>query len=159
MSELARPIAINAEDAAPRGLPPGFPTDLAAHMATRIKRPLGDPFGLTIFGVNLTRLPPGAWSVPHHRHKRQDEFIYVLEGTPVLITDAGETQLSAGMCVGFPAGGTAHHLEDRGTGDAVFLEVGDRGSGEEVVFPHGDVRARMQPDGHWNFMRLDGSPL
>jgi uncharacterized cupin superfamily protein len=63
------------------------------------------------------------------------------------------------MCVGFPAGGTAHHLEDRGTGDAVFLEVGDRGSGEEVVFPHGDVRARMQPDGHWNFTRLDGSPL
>ena len=107
MPELARPIAINAEDAAPRGLPPGFPTDLAAHMATRIKRPLGDPFGLTIFGVNLTRLPPGAWSMPHHQHKRQDEFIYVLEGTPVLITDAGETQLSPGMCAGFPAGGSA----------------------------------------------------
>jgi uncharacterized cupin superfamily protein len=82
MPELARPIAINAEDAAPRGLPPGLPPDLAAHLATRIKRPLGDPFGLKVFGVNLTRLPPGAWSMPHHQHKRQDEFVYVLEGTP-----------------------------------------------------------------------------
>jgi uncharacterized cupin superfamily protein len=159
MPELARPIAINAEDAEPRGLPPGFPIDLATHMAKRIKRPLGDPFGLTIFGMNLTRLPAGAWSMPHHQHKRQDEFIYVLEGTPVLITDAGETQLSPGMCAGFPAGGSAHHLENRGSDDAVILEVGDRGSGEEVVFPQGDARASMQPDGHWNFTRLNGSPL
>jgi uncharacterized cupin superfamily protein len=77
----------------------------------------------------------------------------------VLITDAGETQLSAGMCAGFPAGGSPHHLENRGADDAVILEVGDRGAGEEVVFPHGDVRASMQPDGHWSFTRHDGSPL
>ena len=66
----------------------GSPADLAVHMANRIKRPLGDAFGLTVFGVNLTRLRPGAWSMPHHQHKRQDEFIYVLDGTPVLITEA-----------------------------------------------------------------------
>jgi uncharacterized cupin superfamily protein len=127
-------------------------------MATRIKRPLGDPFGLTVFGVNLTRLPPGAWSMPHHQHKRQDEFVYVLEGTPVLIIDAGETQLSPGMCAGFPADGSAHHLENRGTDDAVILEVGDRGAGEEVLFPNDDVKAVMVPGGGWSFSRQDGSP-
>jgi uncharacterized cupin superfamily protein len=159
MSGMRRPIAIKAADASPRGLPSGFPATLATRMAGRTKRPLGDPFGLSVFGVNLTRLAPGAWSMPHHQHKRQDEFIYVLEGTPVLITDAGETTLGPGMCAGFPAGGSPHHLENRGTGDAVILEVGDRGTGEEVLCPDDDVRAVMQSDGSWRFTRKDGSPL
>lgn len=159
MPEITRPTAIKAEDASPRGLPPGFPAELASRMAARTKRPLGDPFGLTIFGVNLTRLAPGAWSMPHHQHKRQDEFIYVLEGEPVLVTDAGETQLSPGMCAGFPAGGSPHHLENRGNQDAIILEVGDRGGGEEVLFPHDDVHAVMGPEGHWRFTRTDGSSL
>jgi uncharacterized cupin superfamily protein len=140
MPDIVRPIAIRAEHASLRGLPEGFPTQLASRMAARAKRPLGDPFGLTIFGVNLTRLGPGAWSMAHHKHKRQDEFIYVLEGTPVLVTDAGETQLSPGMCAGFPAGGAAHHLENRGSSDALILEVGDRSGGEEIVCPDDDVR-------------------
>jgi uncharacterized cupin superfamily protein len=124
---------------------------LAPRMAGRTKRPLGDPFGLAVYGVNLTRLAPGAWSMAHHKHKRQDELIYVLEGTPVLVTDAGETQLSPGMCAGFPAGGAAHHLENRGSSDAVILEVGDRTSGEEIVCPNDDVR---QP---WNRMEAGAS--
>jgi len=66
----------------------------------------------------------------HHQHKRQDEFIFVLEGEPVLITDAGETQLSPGMCVGFPASGSPHHLENRGNRDAPILEVGYQGGNE-----------------------------
>ena len=159
MPETTRPTATKAADAAPRGFPPGFPTELASRMAARTKRPLGDPFGLTIFGVNLTRLAPGAWSMVHHRHKRQDEFIYVLEGEPVLVTDAGETQLSPGMCAGFPAGGSPHHLENRCDHDAVILEVGDRGADEEVLFPNDDVRAVMGPKGRWSFARMDGSPL
>ena len=110
MPDIARPIAIHAEKASLRGLPDGFSAQLAPRMAGRTKRPLGDPFGLTVFGVNLTRLTPGTWSTAHHKHKRQDELIYVLECAPVLVTDAGETQLSPGMCAGFPAGGTAHHL-------------------------------------------------
>jgi uncharacterized cupin superfamily protein len=69
-------------------------------MTGRMKRPLGDPFGLTVFGVNLTRLAPGAWSTAHHKHKRQDELIYVLEGTPVLVTDAGETQYRLACALG-----------------------------------------------------------
>ena len=157
MPDIVRPIAIHAENASVRGLPDGFP--FARRVAGRMKRPLGDPFGLTVFGVNLTRLAPGAWSTAHHKHKCQDEFIYVLEGTPVLVTDAGETQLSPGMCAGFPAGGAAHHLENRSSSDAVILEVGDRTSGEEIVYPNDDVRAVLEPNGGWRFMHIDGAPL
>ena len=149
MSDIIRPVAIKAEDGEVGSLPANFPTDLAKCMANRVKRRLGDMFRLTVFGVNLTRLRPGAWSMPHHQHARQDEFIYVLEGRPVLITDAGETQLSPGMCAGFPAGGTAHHLENRETEDAVILEVGDRGAGETVSFPDDDIRGVMRPEGGW----------
>ena len=91
--------------------------------------------------------------MPYHQHKRQDEFIYVLEGTPVLVTDAGETQLSSGMCAGFRAGGSPHHLENRGGEDALILEVGDRGASEEVIFPRDGIRAAANPDGGWIFTR------
>ena len=159
MPDIIRPVAIRAEDAELGGLPANYPADLAKRMADRVKRRLGDVFGLTVFGVNLTRLKPGAWSMSHHQHIRQDEFIYVLEGYPVLITDTGETQLSPGMCAGFPAGGTAHHLENRGTDDAVILEVGDRGAGEVVSFPNDDIRGVMRPEGGWHFTRMDGTPI
>ena len=140
-------------------LPAFDPADLAAHMATRIKRPLGDPFGLTIFGVNLTRLPPGAWSMPHHQHKRQDEFIYVLEGKPVLITDAGETQLSPGMCAGFPAGcGNAHRFINRSNADATILVIGDRTPFDEVTYPDIDNHAKAGADGKYVHTRKDGTP-
>src|SRR5271169_5736089 len=105
--------AIRAAEAPLRGRASGYPADLAARVAGREKRPLGDLFGLNVFGVNLTRLAPGAWSALHHRHSRQDELFYVLEGTPTLVTDTGATLLSPGMCAGFQAGGSAHHLENR----------------------------------------------
>ena len=107
MPDATRPAAIRAADTPPRARVSGYPPEFLARVAGRDKRPLGDGFGLATFGVNLTRLAPGAWSSLHHRHGRQDEFIYVLEGTPTLLTDAGETLLSPGMCAGFPAGGTA----------------------------------------------------
>ncbi len=94
-------------------------------MAGREKRPLGDRFGLAAFGVNHTRLAPGGQSALHHRHSKQDEFIYVLEGEPTLVSDDGETQLRPGMCAGFAAGGGAHHLENRTSRDVVILEVGE----------------------------------
>jgi len=89
-------------------------------MVGRLKHPLNDLFGLKNFGVNLTRLPPGAVLALHHQHSHQDEFVYVLEGEPTLFTDAGETQLRPGMVAGFAANGTAHHLENRTERDCVF---------------------------------------
>ncbi|WP_353843395.1 cupin domain-containing protein, partial [Mesorhizobium sp.] len=80
----------------------------AQRLIGRIRRPLGDAFGLTRFGVNLTSLEPGGQSSLHHRHRNQDEFIYVLQGKPTLVTDKGENELCPGMCAGFAANGGAH---------------------------------------------------
>jgi uncharacterized cupin superfamily protein len=100
----------------PRKTKSNYPEKFASRLGDRIKRPLGDQFALTVFGVNLTTLPPGAMSALRHAHTRQDEFVYILEGTPTLITDAGATELSPGMCAGFKCGtGDAHHLVNRGT--------------------------------------------
>src|SRR5690606_21263948 len=91
-----------------------YPEPFASRMEGRTKQPLGDLFGLANFGVNLTRLEPGGMSALRHAHNKQDEFIYVLEGCPTLITDRGETALAPGMCAGFQAGtGDAHHVVNR----------------------------------------------
>lgn len=131
-----RPVAIIASEAPARPPVSGFPADLADKLAGRQKRPLGDVFGLVNFGVNLTRLAPGAASSMRHAHSRQDEFVYILEGHPVLVTEAGETPLAPGMCAGFKAGtGDAHCLVNRSAADAIYLEVGDRSPGDGVSYP------------------------
>jgi uncharacterized cupin superfamily protein len=155
----SKPIALDAADAAPRKAKSNYPEKFAARLGERVKRPLGDPFGLTIFGVNLTILPPGAMSALRHAHTKQDEFIYILEGAPTLITDSGETILKPGMCAGFKAGtGDAHHLVNRGQEDVLYLEVGDRTLGDEVHYPDDDIVAVKTPDGTRKFSRKDGTP-
>ena len=150
-------VALLAADAAPRTKPSNYPEPFASRMAQRVKRPLGDLFGLKNFGVNLTRLPPGAVSALHHQHSCQDEFIYVVEGEPTLFTDAGEMQLRPGMVAGFAASGTAHRLENRTDRACVILEVGDRSTGDEVSYPIDDIKAIMGEDGKWRFAHKDGS--
>ncbi|MDD2874587.1 MAG: cupin domain-containing protein, partial [Azoarcus sp.] len=109
------------------------------------------------FGVNLTRLPPGAVSALRHAHSKQDEFIYILEGHPVLHTNAGKTNLAPGMCAGFSAGsGDAHQLANPGDTDVVYLEVGDRTAGDSVVYPDDDIQASLK-DGRWQFAHKDGT--
>ncbi len=153
------PRAIRAREAPARAKASSYPEPFAARMAGREKRPLGDMFGLRNFGVNLTRLAPGAVSALRHAHTRQDEFIYVLEGHPTLVTDAGETALEPGMCAGFRAGtGDGHHLVNRGAQDVVYLEVGDRAAGDEASYPDDDLKALWAPDGGWRFTHKDGTP-
>jgi uncharacterized cupin superfamily protein len=158
-SHLNVPVAIRASETAPRAKQTGYPAEMAAMVAGRLKRPLGDLFGLTNFGVNLTRLAPGAYSALRHAHAKQDEFVYLLEGEAVLITDAGETLLEAGMCAGFKAGtGDARHLHNRSQNDVLFLEVGDRSAGDSVSYPDNDVVAVFGSDGNWKYTRKDGTP-
>ncbi|MCW3473656.1 cupin domain-containing protein [Limobrevibacterium gyesilva] len=153
-------IAILAAEAPLRPRLSGYPADLMAKIGGREKRPLGDLFGLTNFGVNLTRLPPGAASSLRHAHARQDEFVYILEGTPTLVTDAGETALQPGSCAGFRAGtGDAHTLVNRSEADVVYLEVGDRSLGDSVTYPDDDLAGSHGPDGIWRYTRKDGTPL
>jgi uncharacterized cupin superfamily protein len=152
-------LALLAADAAPRKQPSNYPAPFAARVAGRLKRPLGDPFGLTNFGVNLTRLAPSAMSALHHAHTKQDEFVYVLEGEPTLVTDEGETALRPGMCAGFKAGtGNGHHLVNRTDRDVVYLEVGDRTAGDSATYPDDDLASALGPDGRWRFTHKDGTP-
>ena len=148
-----------AAEAPPRTQQTIYPEPYAAYTAGRLKRPLGDPFGLTNFGVNHTRLAPGAMSALRHAHSRQDELVYVLEGRPTLITDDGARELGAGMCVGFPAGqGNAHHVVNRSDRDVVLLEVGDRTPGDAATYPDDDLELVRGPDGRLMPIHKDGRP-
>jgi uncharacterized cupin superfamily protein len=158
MNKNERPVALMAAEAPLRAKQSLYPEPYASRMVGREKRPLGDVFGLANFGVNLTRLAPGAVSALRHAHSRQDEFIYVLQGRPVLLTDAGETQLSPGMCAGFKANtGDGHQLLNRGDEEVVYLEVGDRSAGDAATYPDDDIQA-LFVDGKWKFTHKDGRP-
>ena len=136
-----------------------LPEPLASRMQLRDKRPLGDFFGLANFGVNLTTIKPGGISSFRHAHTVQDEFVYVLEGHPTLVTNAGETVLSPGMCVGFKAGtGDAHQLVNRTREDVTYLEVGDRMPNDSASYPEEDLKAEFVASGQWRFTHKDGTP-
>ncbi|HSN16572.1 MAG TPA: cupin domain-containing protein [Gammaproteobacteria bacterium] len=118
---------------------------------------LGDAAGLTQFGVNLLRLAPGVWSSQRHWHHTEDEFVYVLEGEVVLVTDAGEETLRPGDCAGFKAGEeNGHHLQNRSNKEAVLLEVGSRNpKGDGVEYPDIDLKLPLNEKG-WR--HKDGKP-
>ena len=135
-----------------------YPAPFDRIAADRERRALGDAVGLKNFGVNLMRLPPGCASSQRHWHTRQDEFVYVLEGEVVLVTDAGEQSLRAGMVAGFPAGKPdGHHLVNRGARDALVLEVGDRTAGDEGDYSDIDMMWRIV-DGVERYLHKDGRP-
>lgn len=160
MSEEKKPAAVMAIDVPPKTTKSNYPAPFAARVAARQKHPLGDFFGLSIYGVNLTRIMPGGMSALRHAHTMQDEFVYILEGEPTLVTDAGETPLKPGMCAGFKAGtGDAHHLVNRTGKDVVYLEVGDRTQGDEVAYPDDDLKVVKSADGKRHFTAKDGTPF
>lgn len=157
MNDKYIPVAVVASRVTPR-TSSIYPEPFASRMKGREKRALGDIFGLINFGVNLTNLLPGAGSALRHAHAKQDEFIYILQGHPVLITDAGETPLSPGMCAGFRAGtGNAHQLVNTTPEIVYYLEIGDRSAGDSVVYPDDDIQANFI-EGSWKFSHKDGSP-
>lgn len=128
-------------------------------MAGRQKRALGSYFGLQNFGVNLATLAPGAQSSLRHAHSVQDEFVYVIAGTPTLITSNGTFLLGPGQCIGFPGGtGDAHHLINRSDQAVVYLEVGDRLPNDAAAYPDDDLEAVLNTAGQWTFRRKDGTP-
>lgn len=135
----------------------GYPEPFKALVAGRERRALGDALGLNNFGVGLLRLPPGCASSQRHWHSRQDEFVFVISGEVVLVTDDGEQRLTAGMAAGFPAGRRdGHHLINRGTTDAVVLEVGDRTDGDEIDYSDVDMVIRWVDDEE-RFLHKDGT--
>ena len=159
MDQSNFPLAINAHDAPPRLTPSNYPLEFRNRVVGRRKQPLGDLFGINNFGVNLTRLSPKAVSALRHAHNRQDEFIFILEGYPTLITDAGATELSPNMCAGFRAGtGDGHQLINMTDQDVVYLEIGDRSAGDTATYPDDDLKALLGVDKKWHFVHKDGVP-
>ena len=157
-SSEAGPAAVRAADVEAY-VGSGYPEPFAAECRNRIKRVLGDVFDLTQFGVNLTTLPPGAWSAQRHWHERQDEFVYVVEGELVLVSDDGEVTLGAGMCAGFPAGrANGHHLVNRSVSTASYIEIGTRSTRERAHYPDIDLAAKTLPDGSVRFTNRNGEP-
>jgi uncharacterized cupin superfamily protein len=154
------PLKLPAIDPATVESKPGsnYPAHFKPRVAGRSKQRLGDALGLKNFGVNFTTIKPGSASALRHWHVKQDEFVYIVSGELVMVTDAGEQLLTAGMCAGFPAGNAdGHHLVNRSTRDAVYLEVGDRTPGDGASYPDDDLVARAV-DGGWQFTRKDGTP-
>lgn len=133
----------------------GYPPPYDEPCRARARRALGDAAGLSQFGVNLLHLPPHAWSSQRHWHTHEDEFIWVVEGEVVLVTDAGEEVLQAGECAGFPAGAAnGHHLQNRSDGPALILEIGSRHP-EADITEYPDIDLRWTPTGR---TRKDGTP-
>ena len=131
--------------------PPPFDEPCRALERTR----LGDAAGLTQYGVTLLRLPPGEWSSQRHWHAKEDEFVYVLSGEVVLVSDAGDEVLRAGDCAGFKAGDRdGHCLQNRGTVDVTVLEIGSRIPGDYVMYS--DIDMKTEPGS--GYVHKEGTP-
>jgi uncharacterized cupin superfamily protein len=152
-SKVFKPVDVSESNAS------SLPEPFREGQRKRYNRRLGDHAGLKNYGVNLIRVLPGGQSSFRHAHSRQDEFVYVIEGEFVLVTDAGRETVGPGTCIGFPAGtGEAHHFLNLTQNDAVFLVIGDRPAGDEVTYSDIDLELKAGADGVRGFYRKDGTP-
>lgn len=152
-SKVFRPADVPESNAS------SYPEPFRDAQRKRHNRRLGDHAGLKNYGVNLIRVEPGGQSSARHAHSKQDEFVYVLEGEFVLVTDAGRETVGPGTCIGFPAGtGDGHHFLNLTSKDALFLVVGDRTAGDEATYPDIDLELKAGADGVRGFRHKDGTP-
>jgi uncharacterized cupin superfamily protein len=135
----------------------GYPKPFDAPCSERTRRRLGEAGGLRDFGVNLMTLPPGGWSSQRHWHSDEDEFVYLLEGEVTLVEDGGETLMRSGNCAAFPKGtGNGHHLINRSSATAVYLEVGSRHPNDVTTCSDIDM---MSSNADGRFVHKDGTPF
>jgi uncharacterized cupin superfamily protein len=132
----------------------GYPPPYDEPVAGRHYRRLAPAAGLTRMGASHVVLEPGAWSSQRHWHSEQDELVVILSGSAVLVDDEGETHVSAGDVLAFPAGvDNAHHLQNRSESPCVFIAIsaGDRAADRGV---YADIDMTFGPDGYY---RKDGT--
>jgi uncharacterized cupin superfamily protein len=143
--------------AAPTRFGTGYPPPYDEPCKGRQRWKLGDAAGLSQFGVNLLRLPPGSWSSQRHWHTAEDEFVWVVEGEAVLVTDEGEQVLRAGDCAGFRAGEpNGHHIQNRSASEVVLLEVGSRRPDDDGA-DYPDIDLTLY-NGESEYRHKDGTP-
>ena len=141
--------------AAPMRKGTAYPRPFDAPCLERLRFRLGDAGGLRDFGVNLLILKPGVWSSQRHWHRKEDEFVFVVSGELVLVTDAGEESLKPGDCAAFPKNdANGHHLINRSGADAVCLEIGTRSGGDFATYP--DIDLLLDPAR--GYIHRDGTP-
>ena len=144
-------------DSVPERRGSGYPEPYRSRMGDRAKRRLGEACGLTRFGINLVTLGAGGQSALRHWHTLEDEFVYVLEGEVVLVTNGGEQVLRAGDCAGYSAGTEdAHHFINRSDAPARYLEVGNREAADKAFYPDDDLMYAEDQDGV--YVHKDGRP-
>jgi uncharacterized cupin superfamily protein len=135
-----------------------YPDLFRQAVAGRQRKRLGNAVGLDQFGVNLTRLKPGAQSAQRHWHESEDEFVYIVEGELVLCEDGGETVLRPGDAAGFKAGvANGHCLINRSSRDAVYLEIGTRSPRDRAQYPDIDLLVRKD-EGGVHYTHKSGEP-
>ena len=132
-----------------------YPAPFATQCSNKLRRRLAVAGGLKQIGVNLLELEPGAWSSQRHWHSAADEFVYVLKGEVMLVTDTGEERLRAGDCAAFRAGdANGHHLQNRTDAPASVLEIGSANlRDDEAHYPDIDLHATAS-----GYFRKDGTP-
>jgi len=148
-------------DAAPRGSGTRYPKPYDEPCLMRAWSRVGDAADLTQFGVNVVTLAPGVWSSQRHWHSHEDEFVWVLEGEVMMVTDAGEETLRAGDCAGFKAGvKDGHHFQNRSQKDVKLLVIGTRNDDDYGEYPDIDMKFLAgRYEGSAMFRRKDGSPF
>lgn len=156
MSDIKPVAALRISEIAAKSL---YPEPFASMMEARIKRKLGDHFGIVNFGINLTELLPGGMSALKHHHSKQDEFIYILSGSPTLVFGRKRYVMKPGDCFGFKKGeGIGHQLVNLSDDTVCYLEIGDRSLDDVVEYPDNDLSARCNHDGTWSFFHKNGKP-
>lgn len=111
----------------------------------------GRQFGFETLGIHHLRLPPGRRSSLPHAESAEDEFVFVLEGTPDVWLDGVLHRLVPGDAVGFRAGtGLAHtFLNNTGT-DVRLIVAGDRPRPENRILYPVDPDRKPLRDDWWN---------
>jgi uncharacterized cupin superfamily protein len=147
-----------APETVPARCTSGYPEPFRSRVLPREKRALAAALGLSKLGINLTTLPPGKESAMRHHHTHEDEFVYVLEGEVVLVTDEGEQLLHAGRCAGFPAGsGNGHQLVNRSDRPARYLELSSKDADDTATYSDVDLAYGRDENGNHLFTHKDGS--
>ncbi|WP_428945234.1 cupin domain-containing protein [Pantoea sp. FN060301] len=113
-----------------------------------IGAPLGRSLGLTRLGIHHIRLLPGRRMSYPHAESAEEEFVYVLEGTPDAWINGEIHPLKPGDAVGFPAGtGLCHTFINNSSEEARFMVVGEANKAENLIhYPLNPVHEATRED-------------
>lgn len=98
---------------------------------------MGRLLGLTRIGIHYEIMPPGTRSSFPHAESHEEEFVFIVQGTPDVWIDGDLHPLVAGDAVGFPAGtGIAHSFLNNSSADVHLIVIGEKNRpGNQLNYP------------------------